>query len=64
MRRRRRKTPDMTESTAARIRAEHDLERHLAESYRISKLVEEWRHIRERNNIAAAFEASIRGRKP
>jgi hypothetical protein len=54
----------MTESTAARIRAEHDLERHLAESYRISKLVEEWRHIRERNNIAAAFEASIRGRKP
>ena len=52
-----------TEATAARIRAEMDLERRLIESSRVREKLARWRRIRERNNIAAAFEASMRGRR-
>ena len=48
------------EATAARIRAERDLERRLDDTTRVQALTAEWRRIRERNNIAAAFEASLR----
>lgn len=54
---------DPPESTAARIRAELDLEERKADASRIKALTTEWRRIRERNNIAAAFEASMRGRR-
>lgn len=62
MRPRRRKATDVTEATAARIRAEHDLERHLSEAHRVSRVLEGWRRIRETNNIAEALEESFRGR--
>jgi hypothetical protein len=56
--------PTSKEATAARIRAEMDLERRLIDTSRVRELTAEWRRIRERNNIAAAFEISMRGRHP
>lgn len=47
----------------ARIEAEQDLEHRRAEGRRIAELTEEWSRIRERNNIAAAFSASMRGHR-
>lgn len=56
--------PVESEATAARIRAERDLERRLDDQTRVRALTAEWRRIRERNNIAVAFEASLRGGHP
>lgn len=56
--------PVQSEATAARVRAERDLERRLDDTTRVRALTDEWRRIRERNNIAAAFEASLRGGRP
>lgn len=56
--------PEQSAATAARIRAERDLERRLDDQTRVKQLTAEWRRIRERNNIAAAFEASLRGGHP
>jgi len=52
------------EATAARIRAERDLERRRDDMTRVSAMTTEWRRIRERNNFAAAFEATLKGRHP
>lgn len=56
------KQPSDDEATTARIRAEMDLERRLIDTHRVREITAEWRRIRERNNIAAAFEVSMRGR--
>jgi hypothetical protein len=53
--------PDPTEAIEARLRAEHDLEQRRAEGQRIRALLREWDRIREKNNIRANFEASMRG---
>jgi len=62
-RRRKQPTTASDEAIAARIRAERDLERRLEDLHRVKALANEWRRIRERNNIAAAFEASLKGRR-
>ena len=49
------------EAPRARIRAERDLARRHADTNRVRALTTEWRRIREHNNIAAAFEASMKG---
>lgn len=63
-RRRKQPTTASDEAIAARIRAERDLERRLDDLTRVKALTGEWRRIRERNNLAAAFEATMRGRHP
>lgn len=63
---RRKKQPmqTTTAATIARIKAEVDLEERHADTGRVRALTDEWRRIRERNNIAYAFEASLRGGRP
>lgn len=49
------------EATAARVRAERDLEERRADLTRVRLITAEWRRIRARNNLAAALEQSFRG---
>jgi hypothetical protein len=48
-------------ATAARIRAERDLEARSAETQRVRAMTKEWERIRERNHFAAAIRQSFRG---
>lgn len=52
------------EATAARIRAEQDLERRLDDTTRVKALLDGWRRTRERNGIRDALEITMRGRHP
>lgn len=54
--------PSSLEATAARIRAQQDLERRLDDTTRVRALLEEWRRVRERNGIREAIENDLRRR--
>lgn len=64
---RRRRNPEAAEGAQRarqfRIRAERDLAARRADTPRIQAMTDSWRHIRERNNFAAALEQSFRGGK-
>lgn len=53
--------PAVSEATAARIRAEHDLEERKADAGRVRAMLRDWQRIRERNNIAESLRATMRG---
>lgn len=53
--------PAVSEATAARIRAEHDLEQRRQDAGRVRAMLREWQRIRERNNIAENLKATMRG---
>jgi hypothetical protein len=57
----RKPTAQASEATAARIRAQHELERTRRETRLYRELAESLRELRERNNFAAAIETSFRG---
>ena len=56
------RNPEVSEATKARIRAERELARRKADTPRVRALLNEWQRIRDRNSIAASFEADMRGR--